>query len=325
GIMAERFLYAPVLGFAIVANYYLFKLLPRERKTKRIIYDFRPGASKLFLGLLTVLLLFYSIRTIARNPVWKDNYTLFSTDIRNGGNSALLRKHYGSELINRAVVTEDKALSDSLMQLGIAEVQKSLEINPRFSEAHFKLGYAYYQLRDFDRALEYYKHANQNNSTTVSNMALAYYMTGEYGEALRMLKRALQLDPENATARKNLPLVQGAFNRKLKSLQEDGQADPESLYEMGNLFVDQKNYAEALKAYQAAIQLDPEYIGAMINMGNCFYMLQDYNSAINTFDDVLEKDPDNRMAMRNLSHLHGLVGNNEMQMYFEQKAMEPAQ
>lgn len=319
GIMAERFLYAPVLGFSIAVNYYLFKLLPRERKTKRIIYDFRPGASRMFLGILSVLILFYSIRTIARNPVWKDNYTLFSTDIRYGGESALLRKHYGSELINMAVEEKDKDRSDSLMSLGIAEVQKSLEINPRFSEAYFKLGYAYYQLRDYDKSIQYYKQSNQNNSQNVSNLALAYYMKGEYGQALRLLKRSLQLDPGNSTARRNMPLVQSAFDRKMRSLKENASADPEEYYELGNLYVDQKNYAEALKAYKQAVDLDPEFVGAMINMGNCYYFLQDYQNALKTFKAVLDKDPDNRMAMRNLSHLYGLLGNNEMQIYYEQK------
>ncbi len=322
GIMAERFLYAPVLGFSIAVNYYLFKLLPRERKTKRIIYDFRPGASKLFLGIFVVLLLFYSVRTIARNPVWKDNFTLFSHDIRYGGNSALLRKHYGSELINQAVTTDDRALKDSLMKKGMAEVEKSLQINPRFSEAYFKLGYAYYQLRDFDKAIEYYKQANQSNSMTVSNMALAYYMTGDYGEALRLLNRALQLDPANTTARKNLPLVQNAFNRKLSKLQNESDANAEDLYEMGNLFVEQQNWTEALKAYKKAVDLDPDYLGALINIGNCYYMLHDYQQAIATFRDVLVKDPNNKMAAKNLSHLYGLVGNNELQLKYEKIAQD---
>ncbi len=62
----------------------------------------------------------------------------------------------------------------------------------------------------------------------------------------------------------------------------------------------------------------------MINMGNCYYMLQDYEMAISTFKEVLDKEPENPMALRNLAHLYGLVGNNEMQLYYEQKAEEVA-
>lgn len=320
GIMAERFLYAPVLGYSLALSYIIFKLLPRERKTRKIIYDFKPLPSKTFLGIITVLILFYSGRTIARNPVWKNNFTLFSTDVVYGGESALLRKHYGSELINQSVAATDQALKDSLMQKGMAEVQKSLEINPRFSEAYFKLGYAWYQLRDYDKAIEFYQKANQNSSSTVSNLALAYYMKGEHGEALRLLKRSLQIDPHNSTARSNLPLVQNAFNNQLKTMQTEESTDPQHFYNLGNLFVDTQNYKDALVQYQKAVDLSPEFVGAIINVGNCYYMLQEYDKAIKAFKDALKIEPENAQANRNLSHIYGTLGNVEMQQFYDRKA-----
>lgn len=319
GIMAERFLYAPVLGFSIVVTYFLFKLLPREKTTGYVLYDFKPAASKAFLGIITVLLLFYSIRTIARNPVWKDNYTLFSTDIRYGGNSAQLRKHFGSELVNQAVAATDKAVKDSLMKLGVAELQKSVEINPRFGEAYFKLGYAFYQTREYDTSIEYYKKAN-SNSMTVANLALAYYMKGDYAEALKLLKQALQMDPENPTARNNMSLVQNAFNKKLETMKSSQSDNADHYFDLGNLFVEQQNFADALVQFQKSVELRPEYVGAMINVGNCYYMLQDYDKAIATFQKVLTLSPNNQIANRNLSHLYGLVGNTELQQLYEQKA-----
>jgi len=320
GIMAERFLYAPILGFSLVVCHYVFKLLPRDKKSKRVIYDFKPRASKAFIGILTVLLLFYTVRTIARNTVWKNNFTLFSTDIEYGANSALLLKHYGSELINMSVAEKEKVKKDSLMQSGIAYVQKSLEINPRFSEAYFKLGYAYYQLKDYEKSIGYYKKTNLGNSMNVSNMALAYYMHGEYGEALKMLKRSLQLNPNNQTARKNLPMVEKAFNRNLQNMKDKQSDDPLHYYELGNIFVEQANYQDALASFDKAVKLNPGYVEAMVNKGNCYYMLKDYNKAISTFQDVLKISPNSKMAIKNLSHLYGLLGNNEMQLFYDKKA-----
>jgi len=320
GIMAERFLYAPILGFSLAVCHYVFKLLPRDKKSKQVIYDFKPGASKAFVGILAVLFLFYSVRTIARNPVWKDNFTLFSTDIKHGANSALLLKHYGSELINRSIEEKDAVKKDSLMQEGIAYVQKSLEINPRFSEAYFKLGYAYYQLRDYKKSIAYYKKTNLGNSMNVSNMALAYFMDGDYGEALRLLRRSLQLNPNNQTARKNMPMVENAFNRNLQKQQSKESDDPVHYYELGNLFVEQTNYKDALANFDKAVKLKPDYVEALVNKGNCYYMLKDYNKAINTFEDVLKIDPNSKMANRNLSHLYGLLGNNEMQILYDKRA-----
>lgn len=320
GIMAERFLFAPVLGFTLALTYLIFKLLPREPKTNRIIYDFKPMASKVFAASLVVLILFYTGRTIARNPVWKNNFTLFSTDVVYGGESALLRKHYGSELINQSVAATNPAEKDSLMKAGIAEVEKSLEINPHFSEAWFKLGYAYYQLRDYDKSIEYYKKTNQNSSMNLSNMALAYYMKGEHGEALRLLKRSLQLNPYNSTARSNLPLVENAFNSKLKSMQNETSSDPKHYYDLGNLFVDVQNYADALVQYQKAIDLSPDYKDALLKSGDCYYMLKDYEKATQPFKKVLEIDPQNSEAIGKLGHLYGLLGNTEMQQFYARKA-----
>jgi tetratricopeptide (TPR) repeat protein len=266
------------------------------------------------------MLLFYSVRTIARNPVWKDNFTLFSTDVVYGGQSALLRKHYGSELINRSVAHSDPVIKDSLMQLGIAETKIALEINPRFSEAYFKLGYAYYQLRDYDTSIEYYKKTNLNNSMNLSNMALAYYMKGENGEALRLLKKSLQIDPYNGTARSNLPLVQKAFNNKLQTMANENSTDPEHYFELGNLFVDAQNYQDALVQFQKAVSLSPNYEQALINAGNCYYMLKDYNKAISSFQKVLDINPNNNQANRNLSHLYGLTGNTELQQLYDRKS-----
>lgn len=319
GIMAERFLYAPILGFSIVVTYYLFKLLPRDIKTKRVAYDFRMPKTQLFLGIILVVLSFYSVRTISRNPVWKDNFTLFSHDVKYGDKSALLLKHYGSEIINQSVAAEDPAVKDSLMKQGMAEVQKAIDINPRFSEAFFKMGYAYYQLRDFKTSIEYYKKANQNNSMTLSNMALSYYMTGEHGEALRLLKKSLQIDPNNNTARQNMPLVQSAFDRKMQSLKTQPSNDPEHYFDLGNLFVEQQKYAEALESFDNALRINPKYLGALLNKGNCQYMLKDYEAAIISFKEVLNQSPDHPMAVKNLSHLYGLMGNSEMQEFYDKK------
>jgi tetratricopeptide (TPR) repeat protein len=319
GIMAERFLYAPVLGFALVLGYYLHKLVPRDAKTKQAVWDFSQNGPKLFVGVIAVLLVFYSVRTVARNPVWKNNLTLFSNDITFGGNSAQLQKHYGSELINQSVAAEDQAAKDSLMTLGLSHVEKAIEINPRFSEAYFKLGYAYYQLREYPKAIDYYKKTNQNVSMNLSNMSLAYYMNGDYGEAVKIMQKAIQLNPENQVAKQNMPMLKQAFNRKLQAMKKEKSQDPQHFFELGNLFVEEANYKDALQSFDMAVSLKPDFAGALVNKGNCYYMLKDYNAAIKAFEAVLAVEPNSQIAFKNLSTLYGMLGNNEMQLFYNNK------
>src|SRR5437899_2561503 len=51
----------------------------------------------------------YSAKTVNRNRAWKDNRTLFSTDVAPAPNSCQTRRHYGNELINLAMAEADPA------------------------------------------------------------------------------------------------------------------------------------------------------------------------------------------------------------------------
>ena len=205
------------------------------------------------------------------------------------------------------------------MKLGLSHVEKAIEINPRFSEAYFKLGYAYYQLREYPKAIDYYKKTNQNVSMNLSNMSLAYYMNGDYGEAVKIMQKAIQLNPENQVAKQNMPMLKQAFNRKLQAMKKEKSQDPQHFYELGNLFVEEANYKDALQSFDMAVSLKPDFAGALVNKGNCLYMLKDYNAAIKAFEAVLAVEPNSQIAFKNLSTLYGMLGNNEMQLFYNNK------
>ena len=99
GILAERFLYAPVLGFCIVFTFLLVKItkvnlqIPEFNIRQLIKYP-------LFLFPLLLIFGLYSFKTINRNSYWKNNITLAAEDVKTSPNSCQIRKHYGNELIN---------------------------------------------------------------------------------------------------------------------------------------------------------------------------------------------------------------------------------
>jgi tetratricopeptide (TPR) repeat protein len=84
--------------------------------------------------------------------------------------------------------------------------------------------------------------------------------------------------------------------------------------------VEQTNYTDALASFSKAVELKPDYTDALVNKGNCYYMLKEYDEAINTFKEVLSIDPNSKMANKNLSHLYGLMGNTEMQLFYDKRA-----
>lgn len=87
-IMAERFLYLPALGFAIAAAVLLERMAARfasgwEREVAL--------AAALLLGLFT-------LRTAARNPDWKDDATLWASNLAGAPMSHKVHKNIGTAL-----------------------------------------------------------------------------------------------------------------------------------------------------------------------------------------------------------------------------------
>lgn len=83
----KRLLFIPSLGFSILCAYLL--LLPFKIKSSKKL---KLPNFKIPIGLTIILCAIYSFKTIDRNKAWKNNLTLYSTDIKNCSNSA--RCHY---------------------------------------------------------------------------------------------------------------------------------------------------------------------------------------------------------------------------------------
>ena len=64
-----------LLGFALAAACLLNKI----------------KAKKLFNSIFIALLILYSVKTISRNTAWKDDFTLFTTDVKTSVNSGRMQ------------------------------------------------------------------------------------------------------------------------------------------------------------------------------------------------------------------------------------------
>lgn len=129
--MAERFLYIPSLGLAI-----------------SVVFAARSSSEKL-LGrtgqriaavLLIVVSVVFSVKTVVRNPVWKDNFTLFSTDVKVSPRSAKVRSALAATLTDMAEKQKDPVVRRRLIDDAISHLRRAVEIYPGFSSAWFDLG-----------------------------------------------------------------------------------------------------------------------------------------------------------------------------------------
>lgn len=145
--MAERFMFIPSLGFCLIVACLFFEF---GKKLSNSYNSF----SKIFIG-LTIVAMLYSAQTFSRNFDWKDNYTLFSKDIKVSQNSGKINTDLAAEYINNALLTNENN-NNSLLASESERVEiflnaiplliKALEIHPMSNLAWLKMANAHHFL-----------------------------------------------------------------------------------------------------------------------------------------------------------------------------------
>jgi tetratricopeptide (TPR) repeat protein len=186
---AERYLYMPSLGFAMLLS--LLPGLAGRDKPRRI-------------AALTVLLLavvgLYSIGTVGRNPVWKDNYALWTDTIAKSPDAALPHLLFADTLFS-----ERGEIGKAIEQYRI-----SLKLDPDNAMAHTNLGLAYAEKGWIDLAIGEYRTAlrlQPDSAQAYNNLGLAYKKLGWLGEAIKYYQIALKLRPDQPGVYYNLANV----------------------------------------------------------------------------------------------------------------------
>jgi len=193
GVVGDRIAYGGiVLSFAI----FLVLIMLKQNFIKK---EF------VLLGLALISLV-YAGQAFNRNKAWTDRKTLYSTDATNDNKSAKVHALYGEELLgmyigggkmNKALLTESKkhfiiamnvlpdyptannkyglilSRYENNPQGGLPYLQKAVEINPKFEDAHFNLGATYENLGDALNAVKHYKEVlklNPNRIKAVENI-----------------------------------------------------------------------------------------------------------------------------------------------------------
>ena len=107
--LAERLLFMPSLAYCFLLPVLIHRFMIGN---KRLAFEkWKPAL--IVLGLVTLA---YAGKTLSRNPIWKNNYRLFTTDIQTSSNSAKLRNAVGGELVTQAAKVENEAQRAPMLQ-----------------------------------------------------------------------------------------------------------------------------------------------------------------------------------------------------------------
>lgn len=326
GILAERFLYGPCVGFGIAAAWLLVKLGKLDLKSSELNRGSLMRKWRLVLP-TGVWLALYSAQTIARNPAWHDNLTLFSTDVNSSPHSCQVRRHYGSQLIDLAMAESDPQKKAKWCEEGLRQLRMALKINPHFGEPLFKMGLAYQTVKgDNETAIYYYARAIQvipGYAFTYNNLGVLYQNIGKQDLASYYYNKAVQVNPFFSDGVRNRDNHKKAFGLDVKELPTtmnaaslvegapQNEPDYHFYYKLGTAYASVGDYANAPRSFERAAALNSAFVDALMNLANCYARSKEQNKAIGVLNKIVALCPTNAEVLGSVAMNYELLGNKE--------------
>lgn len=283
-LMAERFIYVPSAGFAILLGvgfeaWYAGRLhrSPSARGSRRTV-----------LATGALVLLVFSGMTVAQNRVWTSNETLWLHTLARNPNSDRGLHGYGLELYNRG----DYANAEKYYR-------RSLEVSPTYPEPRYALSLLLLNQKRYEEAIE---HATfdakleEGNPEPFMVIGNAEFGLGRYDRAIEAYKQAVERDGSHLAARFNLAnayTAAGDQELALRTLDDAlGVGEDADLWLLrGDILQALRRLPEALDAYVRATELGPQVSEAWNGMGRVYLMLGDREAAGRAYRRSLELDP----------------------------------
>ncbi|WP_235290717.1 tetratricopeptide repeat protein [Portibacter lacus] len=234
--MSERFIFMPSFAFAGLVSLLLFKSKPKIG----------------FLA-LAVLVAVYSIMTVKRNLVWKDNYTLFTTDALTSKNSAKVNNAAGGVIGDYVKNLPESPERDALINKGHTHLANAIAAHPNYVNAYLLKGNLYFYQDKYEEALQMYNTSlavDPQYTEAISNKFLALRSAGRYyGEkkndlstSAQYLEQALQLQPNDYETNRLLGTCYGIMG----------------------------NHQNALKYFKKCAELQPNNADIFVNLAKAY-------------------------------------------------------
>ncbi len=261
--MAERFIFMPSVGFCFILAIWAAKFIQKKERNQSLV-----------LIVSGLVLLLFSFKTVTRNFAWKDNFTLFTTDIQVSKNSAKLRNSVGGELSAKAITLSDETARTTMLQEAVGHLKEAIKIHPTYKNAYLLLGNAHNYLKEYDLSIQYYDQALQldpNYQDAFRNRAMTYrdgglffgQQKGDLKKAVAWLSEAQKSLPDDYETIFGLGVAQGMSGNLSKAIElftKSTQLQPNNAnawMNLGNAYLNAGNVEKGTEARQKAIQLDP--------------------------------------------------------------------
>ena len=181
---AERYLYLPSFGFVLLVALFAGQVVLHK-----------PRWSVALVAAIALVTALYSLGTVQRNGIWKDDEHLWRDVVGKSPGSAVSHYNLACTLNFRGQVDE-----------AIEEFRTAIRLQPA-AVAYKSLGAAYQAKGSINEAIEQYQLALRLQPDDVgahSSLAAAYADSGALEKAIEHFRIVVQLQPDSANAQYNL-------------------------------------------------------------------------------------------------------------------------
>ena len=255
--MSERFMFMPSVGFCLA----LAALVAQRISSYNI---------RLMGVFCTVIIVLLGIKTVTRNFVWKNNFTLFTTDVQTSANSAKLCNAAAGEL-DRVAAYEEKneVKKNQMLQQALVYLNRAVEIHPTYKNAYLLMGNTNFHLKNYEKSIAAYQNALKIDPTyrdAKNNLGIAYRDLGrEYGEqrgdldaSLRCLNEAIALRPDDVEILRLLGVANGIKGNHPKAIDFFTQVvaqqpdNAQAIFDLGTAYHQSGDHAKGDELYAKA-------------------------------------------------------------------------
>lgn len=256
--MAERLLYMPSVGILLFLTILPF-LFYNKDFTKINLLEIPKSIKIIFIGAIVL----FSVKTISRNADWKDNITLFTKSLKTSPNSTRVHFTIGNEYLSMAMDEKNTNKKNEYFDKSISHLKRAIYIYPKYKEAWFFLGNAYFNKKDIINAKIMYRKSlelNPKNLKALNLLGVISSMQDNNDLAEKLFLKAKSIDVNNADSYANLGYlhyIQLKYKIAIIELEKANYLDPENENVIINLIeINNKlNNSERLEYYKTKLNI----------------------------------------------------------------------
>ncbi|MCX7696200.1 MAG: hypothetical protein N2Z72_00725 [Bacteroidales bacterium] len=314
--MNERFMFTPLLGFSMFFVGW-FK---------------RNFAQKKWINMAFMMVAFiYSLLTILRNPAWKNNYTLFSTDVKTSYRSAKVNVSLAEILLQMSDETAHPIKKKNLADTAIFYLNRAEKIYPLYIGVYDLRGKAHFIVENFEGSYRDYVKAIQiapERKVLYDNLflvGLASLTKKQYHVSKSAFLQLMKLQPDSVKHPFQLSIVydqigkyDSTFYYLHAALKKDSIYVP-ALNKMGEMYGRVRHdFAQSEKWLLKAYSLDSTYSPVLENLGVLYGMKQQFTKSLYYLKKAHRLNPKNPQILRNIAISFDKLGMKDSASYYWQ-------